>query len=371
MPLPGYQVNIVSTPPSAAEFSNIDTLFVVGQALNAGFDLVYSIDQFESIFGARQPASPLWDGLQVAFREGLYRAYVSAVAMTGVDADLVTAVNQFTKDLGPGVLAAFGHTTSVVQLALAAATNEGDRLAFLDAPDSATAATLTAAAALITGQTGDQWSAMFGPWDIAPGITPGTTRTVPPTARIIGNLARNSAQGKSPGTPAAGVNGIARYIQGVDYTYTDGDRTTLNGAGVNISKVVLGGVRTYGFRTLADQTTKPDWSYLNSNRAIMAIKADLDVIAENFEFSKLDGAGTVTKKFQGALAAAIDPYWKDGDLYGATPQEAYSVDVGPAVNTDASFAAGQLGANVGLRTSDMAEQVIINVAKVPITEALA
>ena len=371
-PLPGYQVNIVPTPPSAAEFNDISTLFVVGQAVNAGFDLVYSIDQFESIFGARQAGSPLWDGLQVAFREGLYRAYVSAVAMTGLDADLVTAMQEFTPDLGPGHLAAFGHTTATVQQALAAATQEGLRIALLDGIDTPTAATLLTQAATITGQTGDEWSAMFAPWDEVPGITPGTARTVPPTARIAGNIARNDAQGRSPGDPAAGVLGMARYVQGLSQVaFSDTDRTNLNGAGVNISRVVQNGVRTYGFRTLTSQTSNPDWSYLNSNRTIMAIKADLSIIAENFEFSKLDGAGTVTKKFAGALAGGLDPYYRSGDLYGGTPQEAYSVDVGPAVNTDATFAAGKLGANVGIRTSDMAEQVIINIAKVPITEALA
>jgi phage tail sheath protein FI len=133
----------------------------------------------------------------------------------------------------------------------------------------------------------------------------------------------------------------------------------------------LNGVRTYGWRTLANQTTDSDWTFLNGSRVIMAVKSALSVAAENFEFSKLDGLQKVTRKFQGVLSGVLIGFWNSGDLFGDTSKEAFSVDTGPAVNTATTFAQGQLSANVGLRTSGMAEQVIINIAKVPITESLA
>ena len=373
MSLPGYQVNIIQTPPSPSEYIDIGTLFVAGKAANAGFGLVYSIDQFETTFGQRQATSPLYDGLQVFFREGGFRAYISAVAMAGVDADIVTAIDAFTPDLGPGSMAAFGLTTSTVQLALANACQNGGRIALLDAADTPTAATMVTAATAITSQPGDHFSAMFAPWDSAPGLTGGApSRIVPPSARVAGNLARNDALGYSSGDPAAGVLGIARYVQSLSQSaYSDADRQTLNEAGVNVSRVVLNGVRTYGWRTLANQTTDSDWTFLNGSRVIMAVKSALSVAAENFEFSKLDGLQKVTRKFQGVLSGVLIGFWNSGDLFGDTSKEAFSVDTGPAVNTATTFAQGQLSANVGLRTSGMAEQVIINIAKVPITESLA
>jgi hypothetical protein len=370
MTLPGYEVNIIETPPSASEFVDIATLFTVGSVATPGFDLIYSIDQFELLFGPRQAGNPMWDGVQTFFREGGFRAYVNGLPTAALPADIVTGLDAFTSDLGPGALTAFGQTDPTVHAGLMAAAN--GRIALLDAEDVPDATTVTAAAAALTGDTGDRFSGMFWPWDIAPGLTPGTTRTVPPSARIAGNLARNDALGYSSGDPAAGVLGIARYIQDLSQpSLTDDDRQSMNEASVNVTIRKLNGIRTYGWRSLADQTTDSDWSFFNNSRTVMAVQAALGVVAENFMFSKLDSMLRVTKKFGGAISNALLGFWQAGDLFGDTSSEAFSVDVGPGVNTPGDFALGKLSANVGLHTSSMAEKVIINVAKVPITESLA
>jgi hypothetical protein len=371
MTLPGYEVNIIETPPSAAEFVDIATLFTVGPVETPGFDMVYSIDQFELLFGARQAGNPMWDGVQTFFREGGFRAYVSGVPLTALPADIITGLDVFTSDLGPGTLTAFGQTDPTVHEALMGATASG-RIALLDSEDVPDAATVTAAAEVLTGTTGDRFSGMFWPWDTAPGLTPGTTRTVPPSARVAGRLAYNDALGYSSGDPAAGVLGIARYIQDLSQpSLTDADRQAMNEASVNVSIRKLNGVRTYGWRSLADQVADADWSFFNNSRTVMAVQASLSVVAENFMFSKLDSMLKVTKKFGGAISNSLLGFWQAGDLFGDTSGEAFNVDVGPSVNTPASFAQGKLSANVGLHTSSMAEKVIINIAKVPITESLA
>jgi phage tail sheath protein FI len=373
VPLPGYQVNIIETPPGGQQYVDIATLFAVGKAQKEDFGLVYSIDQFNTLFGDRQPGSSLYDGVQVFFREGGFRAYVASVPMTADAEAIAEASTQFVSDYGPGTLTAFGETDNEVHLALAEQTAIG-RIALLDAPDTAVVADLISASAAITGEAnlhGDRFSAMFAPWDVAPGLVPGTTRTVPPSARVAGNLARNDAQGYSSGDPASGVLGIAKYVQSLSQpAWSDADRQTLNEASINVSRMVQMGVRTYGWRSLADQVLDQNWTMFNGSRTIMAIKSSLNITAENFVFSKLDSMARVTAKYAGAISNVCLEYYNNGDLYGDTSKEAFSVDTGPAVNTDASFAQGILSANVGLRTASMAEQVIINIAKVPITESL-
>jgi hypothetical protein len=372
MPLPGYQVNIIETPPNAGEFVDIATLFAVGAVTTPGFDLIYSIDQFESLFGQRQPGNAMWDGVQTFFREGGYRAYINGSPLTAIPDDIAASLDLFTPDLGPGSLTAFGMTDDVTQLALLNHCSDGARIALLDSVDDPDITTLTTATAALTGQPGDRFSGMFWPWDVAPGLTPGTTRMVPPSARVAGNLARNDALGYSSGDPAAGVLGIAKYIQDLSQpNIPDSDRQTLNEASVNVSRRMLNGIRTYGWRSLADQAKDSDWSFFNNSRTVMAVKFQLSIIAENFTFSKLDSVQRVAKKFGGAISNKLLQFWQDGDLYGDTSSQAFSVDVGPSVNTPASFAQGILAANVGLHTSSMGEQVIINIAKVPITESLA
>jgi hypothetical protein len=372
MSLPGYQVNIVETPPNAGEFTDIATLFTVGQVTNPGFDLVYSIDQFESLFGQRQPGNATWDGVQTFFREGGYRAYVNGLPLASGTQEIIDALPLFTPDLGPGSLTCFGLVDDPLHLALMDHCQDGTRIALLDGPDVSDMTELGLATSALVGQPGDRFSAMFWPWDVAPGLTPDTARIVPPSARVAGRLAYNDALGYSSGDPAAGVLGIARYIQDLSQpNLTDSDRQTLNESSINVSRRMLRGIRTYGWRSLADQTKDTDWSFFNNSRTVMAVKYQLSIVAENFMFSKLDSIGRVTKKFGGVIANALLQFWQNGDLFGDTSSEAFSVDVGPSVNTPASFAQGIVAANVGLHTSSMAEKVIINIAKVPITESLA
>jgi hypothetical protein len=371
-PLPGYNVEIVSSPPNPGLLSQRGTWFPVGFATVAASDWVYSIDQFNATFGARDPSSVLYDSVQQFFREGGYRAFVNAAALSGTPADLEALLPNITDELGPGVISAPGQTTSAVQLAVASYADQTSRIAILDLDDTDVAADLITAAQAVTSQVGDWRCAAFAPWDVIPGIVPGSTRVVPPCGRVAGNLARNDQLGYGADDAAAGAMGVAQWTQGISQpAWTDGDRTNLNGAGVNVTRMIYGVPRTYGFRSLADQTTKPDWSQFASSRTISAVEWELAPISENFVFSKLDGQGHTIKRWQAALTAPLMGFWENDDLYGSTPQEAFSVGVGPDVNTDATFAAGQLFAKIGLRTSSMAEQVFIMIAKVPVTEALA
>jgi hypothetical protein len=63
-------------------------------------------------------------------------------------------------------------------------------------------------------------------------------------------------------------------------------------------------------------------------------------------------------------------YYIDGSLYGATPDEAFSVDVGPDVNTSVTLAAGELRAVLTVRMSPFAEVVRIEIVKVSIEQTL-
>lgn len=371
MPLPGYVVDLVDSPPVLAAPTATGPMFAVGRATTAAFSQVYSLDQVIDVFGARDPASPLYDSLETYFREGGFVATVAAVDMAGIDADIVAALAEFDKGLGPGQISAPGITTSAVQLAVMAKALATGRVAVLDGSNTAVAATLATQASGLTGHPGDRFSAMFAPWDIIPGLTAGTTRTVPSSARICGNIARNDGQGKSPNKPAAGVLGMAQYAQSLSQlAFSDANRQTLNEAGVNVSRMVYGGVRTYGWRSLADQDTDAEWSWFNNSRLIMAILAELDVVAENFEFSEDDGAMVNINKFGGEIIGNLTPWWVAGSLFGATANDAFSVNVGPSVNTDVTLSNGELHAQVGLRCSKFSEQVFIDVAKVPITQSL-
>jgi phage tail sheath protein FI len=136
-------------------------------------------------------------------------------------------------------------------------------------------------------------------------------------------------------------------------------------------RFLYGGVRVYGYRTLADPELNPNWTMLSNSRLYTAIAAQANAIAERFTFAELDGQRRKVNEFGGVLAGMLLPYWTRGSLYGATPQEAFNVDVGAQVNTDATLAAGELHAVIALRMSPFAERVILEIVKTAPTEAVA
>jgi hypothetical protein len=293
----------------------------------------------------------------------------SAVA----DADWQLGLNLFGRSLGPGQVAAPGRTTSAGQLQLLDHAQSRNRFALLDLPDSSSRATLVAAAqALYTApNNGRRYGQPFAPWDVVPGLTALTQRTVPPCARAAAQYARVDALG-NPNQAAAGRNGVARFALDLSQPgWIDSDRQALNEAGVTVSRRRFGNaIVTYGMRTLADQVADAQWSMSPNVRCVMAYVARALAIGEAHEFDQVDGQGHALSDFRGELMAAANDLFAVGALYGATPAEAFAVDTGPAINTPTTLAAGEMHAQVALRTSPSAERVVIDVVKTPITQAL-
>jgi hypothetical protein len=309
-------------------------------------------------------------------------AIIGATNLTGgtddraavTDTQWGIAIDRFTTDLGTGMVSAPGRTTNAAYIQIMGHGITHNRVPKIDAIDSPTLATLTSAAAALRGlvDKSDRFTGMFWPWAVVPGILPGTTRTIPPCAVAAGIAARNDGSGLSPNTAAAGENGQSRWAIGLSQQpFNDADRETLNNSGVNVMRFLYGGVRVYGYRTLADPELNPNWTMLSNSRLYTAIAAQANAIAERFTFAELDGQRRKVNEFGGVLAGMLLPYWTRGSLYGATPQEAFNVDVGAQVNTDATLAAGELHAVIALRMSPFAERVILEIVKTAPTEAVA
>lgn len=283
------------------------------------------------------------------------------------------ALDRISKDHGPGQVSAPGRTTTQAYTDLLNHALANDRVALLDGADTVTVATLTTAAAGLRSLSEvDRYGALFAPWVIVPGIVPGTTRTVPPSAVAAGLMARSDASGKSPNDPAAGANGLLQYGVGLSQAaWTDAQRDTLNTGGVNAFRTLYGGVRLYGYRTLTDPVLDSNWINLGNARLFMGIRAKGGEIAERYVLRQLDGQRRVIAQYGGELAGMLIPYYEAGSLYGQTPEEAFNVNVGPQVNTDASIADGQLKAVISLKMSPFAELVTLELVKTRITEVVS
>jgi phage tail sheath protein FI len=342
----------------------------VGQPMN-------NLSQYAARFGSRAAHIAtgdvlMFDAAEFYFREGGAELFVSSTA-DALDPALTAALALFVKDFGPGQVSAPGRTAEAQHAIIMAHAEANNRVPILDAPDSNVVATLVGATS-VAGVTATQErrAAIFGPFIEVPGVTTDTTRMIPPSAIVAGIIARNDGSGISPNIPSAGELGQSDTGLDVKYSFSDADQDTLNSNGFNLLKIVNGGVRVYGYRTLSDPADATEKEYLafSNARLFMAIEAELDAVAERFVFRQLDGQRRTISEFAGALTGVLLPYWQRGSLYGGTPGEAFRISVGPTINTDATMAAGELHAVIGLRMSPFGEEIIIELVKTRITEAL-
>jgi hypothetical protein len=370
--LPGVEVQTTTVRAPAGPSTSTGVAHVVGQAESGPIGEarpVTSLADFTNTYGARQLTSLLHDWLQTFFATGGRLAYVSREA-DGVtsDATLQAALDALDPLLGPGQVAAPGRTTATAHAALIAHALSHNRWALLDDIDGATAAALGTTADALATIDGARTAQLMDTWFDIPGLTAGTTRQVPGSAVLAGRLAVNDLE-RDPGEFPAGDNVYGRLSYVLARTAparTDTERAALNGAGVVVTRPgLLGGpLVLYGARSL-DRTV--EWQQASAGRTRMALEWDARVATERtIQFKSVDGQGLSLSDWAGELRSVCARYFNDGALYGATPDEAYGVDVGPGVNPPDQLAQGIVTAAIEAKFSPLAERSRIDLTILPI-----
>lgn len=309
---------------------------------------------------------------------------MASTALTGGDDDRANittdhwqeACDRLLPDFGAGQVTAPGITTDAVHDVLRAhCAAQGHRVAFLDLPDTHDKATLLPLLAALRANSDARYGTVFGPWATVPGLLPGSTRVAPYSAVQAGLEAQNAAAGRHAGEPAAGDYGTHPWVLGLTQNpWSETERETLNDAGYNVAIVENGAVYTYGYRTLVDPNG-PDqaWTSLSHARLNMQIVVGATEIAKRHLFKAIDGKGHRLGQFAGDLhGLLLDLYNAPVPaLFGDTPADAFTVDVGPSVNTPDTLEARQLNADLAVAMSPFGERVNIAIYKSAINEPLA
>ena len=391
---PGVEVLSRAQPVPRTAPTDTGVAFMVGTTLE-GTDvaLVRSLTEYVAAFGDRQGATAAYDAAETYFREGGARLYVSPIG-TGVarsrsrnaksddeaatpqlvDVNVQAALDALNKSYGPGQVFVADDalaTTPDTHAALLAHAQATNRVALLEAPAATDAATLAAVGTALQANVNARYGALFAPHATIAGVAAGTTRAVGYACLVAGMIARSDAT-NNPTAPAAGVNGVSLSALDLTEHYTDAEYETLNEAGVDLARLIYGGVETYGWRSCVDPDgADKDWLNFGNARLNMAITAQAEAIGEHYVFVQLDGRRRKISQFGGELAAMLDTFYVAGGLYGETGDDAYRVNVGDTVNTDATIANGELHAILEVRMSPFAELVVIEIVKVATSEALA
>ena len=381
MTLPGPIIRQESQVVPRTAPTDTGTLFIAAKTTGSASSVAQLVEtplQLQAKIGARTAGNAaLYDAVEAAMMHGARRVYFATTPNTGTVEEFAAALALFERELGPGQVMAVGYAAddeAAINEELLVHARENNRRALLQITGEDRAAIVAAAGALRSLGELSKYGAAFCQKAIIEGIPAlgVASREVPWTAVQAGLIARIDAQG-NPNVPAAGEAGIAQKVLGLDVEYRDpADREALADAGVNVVRVIVQGdfPRTYDYVTLADPAKYPEHWMFNNVRLDMAIAAQAEAIAERFQFKVLDGNRVTVSQYGGELAAMLAEYYRMGALFGASAEEAFTVDVSEAVNPVENLAQGKLSAVLGVKRSPFARQAEVVVVTAPITAQL-
>jgi phage tail sheath protein FI len=180
---------------------------------------------------------------------------------------------------------------------------------------------------------------------------------VPPAGHVCGIMARVDASRGVHKAPAnEPVNGaVDLQPNGRLDDITQGQ---LNLAGINVIRVFQGGGRPilWGARTTA---TDRNWQYVNVRRLFLFLE---ESIQEGIRFAVFEPNNlALWEKLKRTISAFLLQQWRDGALFGATPEAAFFVRIDEVLNPFSEQALGRLHIEIGLRPTFPAEFIIVRI----------
>jgi phage tail sheath protein FI len=195
-----------------------------------------------------------------------------------------------------------------------------------------------------------KFAALYYPWIKISGPD-GRSLAVPPSGHIAGIYARSDNE---RGVHKAPANEVVRgALEGV-IQVTKGEQDTLNPSGVNCIRSFTGrGLRVWGARTLSSD---PAWRYINVRRLFNYIEKSIERGTQwvVFEPSDVDLWARVKRD----ITAFLTGVWRDGMLFGRSPEEAFFVKCDEELNPPDVRDRGMLFIDIGLAPVKPAEFVV-------------
>jgi len=323
--------------------------------------LVTSWEEFRTAFGDIQDGnSTLGHAVYGFLNNGGTRCWVVRVVKGDDDGKtneaIVTALDEFKAIDEIALVAVPGATSDEVQAALIThCENEflQDRFAILDGRQTTN---LTKAA--IQGGTADSsYGAIYFPWIEV--FDPATDKrlVVPPSGHIAGVYARvDSARGvhKAP------ANEAIRGALDVAVQVSKEQQAGLNPEDINVIRRFDGNITIWGAHTLAGKEDA-EWRYVNVRRLFLFLRESIDEGTRWVVFEPNDPS--LWAKITRNVTAFLTGVWRDGALFGATPQEAFFVKCDADTNPPDVRNQGQVVTEVGVAVVKPAEFVIFRISQ--------
>jgi phage tail sheath protein FI len=231
----------------------------------------------------------------------------------------------------------------------------GDRVAILDAPPDLTPQEVKNWRMNVAGFD-SSYAAMYYPWiEVMDPIT-NKLVAIPPSGHVAGIWARSD---NTRGVHKAPANEIVLGAVGLKYQTTKGEQDTLNPFGVNCIRAFPGrGIRVWGARTLSSD---PAWRYINVRRLFNYVEKSIYNGTQWVVFEPNDRQ--LWARVRRDASAFLKMVWRDGALFGSSPDEAFYVKCDDELNPPESRDMGRLIIEIGMAPVKPAEFVIFRISQ--------
>ena len=271
------------------------------------------------------------------------------------------------KDNGPGnksglvtfedideiaIVAAPGMTDPAIQDAVISHCERMNRFAVLDSEETIAKGGVDK----ITKPRDTQYGAFYFPWIEVYDPAKDKNVFVPPSGHMVGIYARSD---NTRGVHKAPANEVVRGALGLKYTISKGEQDILNPRGINCIRYFKDrGIRVWGARTVSSD---PSWRYVNVRRLFIMVEESIKNGTQWVVFEPNDF--TLWKRIKRNITAFLLRVYKDGALFGKTPEEAFYVKCDEETNPPESVDAGMVVIEIGMAPVKPAEFVIFRISQ--------
>ncbi|HEY9619360.1 MAG TPA: phage tail sheath C-terminal domain-containing protein [Crinalium sp.] len=203
------------------------------------------------------------------------------------------------------------------------------------------------------------YAALYYPWIKVPNPrNGGKPIMVPPCGHVMGVWSRTD---ETRGIYKAPANETPKGVIGLAYDCNFREQELLNPLGINCIRTFPNrGIRIWGARTLVEPD-KTEWRYINVRRLISYIEKSIELGTQWVVFEPNDE--DLWARVRRTVSNFLERLWREGALFGASPEQAFYVKCDGELNTPDTMILGRLYVEVGVCPVRPAEFVVFRISQ--------